>query len=87
MAKQKTSFFCQNCGTESPKWVGKCPSCGEWNTFVEELKTSKENAPAWRSQQGASRKATPLPIGEIKAEEFERYLKSGSGHAFAKRHF
>lgn len=34
--KTKSSFFCQNCGYESPKWAGKCPSCGEWNTFVEE---------------------------------------------------
>lgn len=37
MAKTKTSFFCQNCGSESPKWVGKCSVCGEWNTMVEEL--------------------------------------------------
>ena len=37
MAKTKTSFFCQNCGTQSSKWVGKCPNCGEWNTFVEEV--------------------------------------------------
>ncbi|MBT3208680.1 MAG: DNA repair protein RadA [Bacteroidetes bacterium] len=36
MKKQKTSFFCQNCGVESLKWVGKCPSCNEWNTFIEE---------------------------------------------------
>jgi DNA repair protein RadA/Sms len=37
MSKVKTAFFCQNCGTQSPKWAGKCPSCGEWNTFVEEV--------------------------------------------------
>lgn len=37
MAKVKTAFFCQNCGYETPKWLGKCPSCNEWNTFVEEL--------------------------------------------------
>ena len=37
MAKTKTSFFCQNCGAESPKWVGKCGSCNEWNTYVEEV--------------------------------------------------
>ncbi len=36
--KQKTAFFCQNCGYESSKWAGKCPNCGEWNTFVEEIK-------------------------------------------------
>ena len=73
MAKQKTAFFCQNCGTESPKWVGKCPSCGEWNTFVEELKSNKDDVPAWKSQNGAGRNAQPVLIGEIKAEEFERY--------------
>ncbi len=37
MAKTKTAFFCSSCGAESPKWMGKCPSCGEWNTFVEEV--------------------------------------------------
>ena len=37
MAKVKSAFFCQNCGAQSPKWVGKCPSCGEWNTYVEEV--------------------------------------------------
>ncbi len=37
MAKTKSVFVCQNCGTESPKWIGKCNSCGQWNTFVEEL--------------------------------------------------
>ena len=43
MAKQKTAFFCSNCGAESSKWVGKCPSCGEWNTIIEEpvFKTGK----------------------------------------------
>ena len=37
MSKVKTAFFCQNCGYESVKWVGQCPSCNQWNTFVEEL--------------------------------------------------
>ncbi|HPE34727.1 MAG TPA: DNA repair protein RadA [Bacteroidales bacterium] len=37
MAKTKTVFFCQNCGYQSPKWIGNCPSCGAWNSFVEEL--------------------------------------------------
>ncbi len=37
MAKIKTAFFCQNCGHQTPKWLGKCPSCSEWNTFVEEI--------------------------------------------------
>ncbi|RYD95298.1 MAG: DNA repair protein RadA, partial [Sphingobacteriales bacterium] len=37
MSKVKTAYFCQNCGYESTKWIGKCPSCQQWNTFVEEL--------------------------------------------------
>jgi len=37
MAKPRTSFFCQNCGAQSGKWIGKCPNCGEWNTYVEEV--------------------------------------------------
>jgi len=37
MAKAKTTFFCRNCGAQSSKWMGKCPSCGEWNTFIEEV--------------------------------------------------
>ena len=43
MSKKGSIFFCQNCGTSSTKWLGKCPACGEWNTFVEE-KTSKKDA-------------------------------------------
>lgn len=39
MAKTKTKFFCQSCGYESPKWLGKCPGCEAWNTFVEEVET------------------------------------------------
>ena len=34
--RTKSVYFCQSCGYESPKWLGKCPACGEWNTFVEE---------------------------------------------------
>jgi DNA repair protein RadA/Sms len=49
MAKNKTVFFCQNCGYESAKWLGKCPACGEWNTFTEELiiKDSKPGTRDW----------------------------------------
>ncbi|MBS7565879.1 DNA repair protein RadA [Mucilaginibacter sp. Bleaf8] len=55
MAKTKSSYFCQSCGYESPKWLGKCPSCGQWNTFVEEV-VEKPNAavPDWKSSTGGS---------------------------------
>ena len=45
MAKKKiqSAFFCQNCGTQSPKWLGKCPQCNQWNTFVEEIITKSNS--------------------------------------------
>ena len=45
MAKAKTAYFCQECGYNSPKWVGKCPSCGEWNTFVQEVIEKEDKKP------------------------------------------
>ena len=42
MAKVKKAFFCKSCGFEAPQWYGKCPSCGEWNTFTEEV-IAREN--------------------------------------------
>ncbi len=48
--KVKTGFFCQSCGYNAPKWLGKCPSCGEWNTFVEEvIQTEKSTTTAYTS--------------------------------------
>ena len=44
MAKTKSVYVCQNCGVDSPKWIGKCPSCGEWNSYVEEI-ISKDSTP------------------------------------------
>ena len=41
MAKEKTVFVCSGCGYESPKWMGKCPTCNEWNTFYEEKLTKQ----------------------------------------------
>jgi DNA repair protein RadA/Sms len=67
MAKKKTAFFCQNCGTQSPKWLGKCPSCNEWNTFVEEVLVS-EKSEGWKSEEsGHSAKKKPRLIKEIEA--------------------
>ena len=52
MAKTQTTFFCKNCGASSPKWVGKCNSCGEWNTYTEEVihKDKPEYKKTWKSQ-------------------------------------
>src|SRR5687768_4605915 len=57
MSKIKSAFFCQSCGYESVKWVGQCPSCGQWNTFIEELiqKESKNNGNGWNDYKGEKR--------------------------------
>jgi DNA repair protein RadA/Sms len=64
MSKVKTGFFCQNCGYESTKWLGKCPGCQQWNTFVEELiqKDTKKNINDWQdySTDSASKKTQSL---------------------------
>ena len=71
MAKAKTAYFCQECGYNSPKWVGKCPSCGEWNTFVQEVIEKEDKKPnvVWKSVSLASR---PKAITEIEFENEPR---------------
>ena len=71
MAKSKTVFVCQNCGAESPKWIGKCPSCKEWNTYHEEI-----IAPA--SSKNLSfiadlEKSKPVLLDNIQADEKNRH--------------
>lgn len=68
--KSKTNFFCQNCGHQSPKWLGKCPSCGGWNQFVEEEIRDEGAGPFAEMQFGE----VPVPITDIPAEEKERLL-------------
>ncbi len=65
MAKVKTTFFCQNCGAQSARWIGKCPSCNEWNTYVEEVihKGDSDKTPGINSTQ--QRAAKPQLITEI----------------------
>jgi DNA repair protein RadA/Sms len=75
MAKLKTAFFCTNCGYESPKWLGKCPSCNTWNTFVEEV--VQKNTPAvkaWTDNQGQRDSNGPLLLNEVKSSEERRIL-------------
>ncbi|MBK6399355.1 MAG: DNA repair protein RadA [Bacteroidetes bacterium] len=62
MAKIKTSFFCQNCGAQAPKWTGRCPSCGQWNTFVEEVIQRKENLPGWEKKDGVKKKVAQAQL-------------------------
>jgi DNA repair protein RadA/Sms len=70
MAKTKTTYFCQNCGYQSSKWLGKCPSCGEWNTFVEEI-ISKSDDKKHGIKKG-ERKSHPVAINQITSEKEQR---------------
>lgn len=74
MAKITTSFFCQNCGAKSSKWIGKCPSCNEWNTYVEEI-IQKDS----RKVNAFSRDRVVIPvsskaISEIQSENLARFV-------------
>ena len=71
-AKSKTEFICQQCGSKSSKWIGRCPSCGEWNTYAEEIIPKAKSGPTPR-QASAS---TLLPITEVKSGNRER-MKTG----------
>jgi len=71
MAKTKTTFFCQNCGAQFPKWVGKCNSCNEWNTIVEEV-IQKEEAKSWKSPNAERKVTKALKLKEITAVNEER---------------
>jgi len=71
MAKVKTQFVCQSCGYQAPKWLGKCPECQSWNSFVEE-RVIDEKAPE-RDLLGMEMETTPVPITEISAEEKGRF--------------
>lgn len=70
MAKIKKAYFCRNCGYESAKWVGKCPSCGEWNTFAEEV--IQRESPAARSFVPRGEQQRPTPVAEIVRHEYSR---------------
>jgi len=74
MAKTKTTFFCQNCGAQFPKWVGKCNSCNEWNTIVEEViqKEPQGSGRNWQQSTSSKRLNRALKIQEITASQEDR---------------
>jgi DNA repair protein RadA/Sms len=76
MAKVKTSYFCQNCGHEAPKWLGRCPSCNEWNTFVEEIVTKASKGHVTAFSKSSQNKSVPQQIHKIETRAEERiFLK------------
>lgn len=84
MAKTKSVFFCQSCGYEAPKWLGKCPACGEWNTFAEEKITVQKKS---EMRKGSVKTQVPVRLSDIKpldeprihlpSEELNRVLGGG----------
>ena len=68
----KTVFTCQTCGYETPKWMGKCPDCGEWHTFVEEAKTSKR-APGFAGKTSVAN-AEVIAVAAIDSQDDNRIL-------------
>ncbi len=79
MAKVKTSYFCQECGAQSPKWIGKCPSCHKWNTYVEEVvqKSTDKPTQTWRDTGTGStysRSTQPQALPNITFSKQQRYI-------------
>lgn len=71
MAKTKTTFFCTACGNETPKWQGKCPACGAWNTLEEHIE--KPSAPGRSKAPPASHSRQPKPICEVDSGDEIRF--------------
>lgn len=78
MAKVKKAFFCKSCGNESPKWLGKCPGCGEWNTYIEELLTSETPSKNTSPIINDKRRNTPQLLSDISTINMPRYTTDDS---------
>ena len=79
MSKTKTTFFCQNCGVESAKWVGKCPSCNTWNSYVEELivkGSDKAEKPDWQDDTATKRNTKTIALNQVIAINEQRILSA-----------
>ena len=70
--KQKTMFVCAECGYASGKWMGKCPECSSWNSFVEEVVSAPGSGPAPAKPLPAAR--APVPLREIEQVRYRRVL-------------
>src|SRR6266852_2344832 len=75
MSKIKTAFFCNNCGYESAKWLGKCPSCEQWNTFTEEVisKDDRLGESGW-NKNSSQKEIKTISIHEVISGEEKRII-------------
>ena len=71
MSKTKSIYFCQNCGNQSPKWIGKCPTCNEWNTYVEEVVDKAEEKLKERRGHSTKKNEEPKPVAISDIHELE----------------
>ena len=71
MAKDKVAYVCSSCGYDSPKWIGKCPACGEWNTF-QEYRVGKKTPSAVTSEFRLDVKSSPISMSKIETEDEPR---------------
>jgi DNA repair protein RadA/Sms len=78
MSKIKTAFFCSNCGYESAKWSGRCPSCDQWNTFVEEVvtKDNKLSEAEWRNFSTEKKETRSISLSDVISAEEKRIVTS-----------
>ena len=77
LAKTKIAYFCQSCGYESAKWLGKCPSCAQWNTFVEEIiEKANTSVPNWKASASTTQQRAnkPVEVANITFTEEDRLL-------------
>lgn len=76
MAKVKSKYVCQNCGYENPKWLGKCPECLQWNTFVEEVEEKLTPKQVSLAKQASKSTSRPIKINSITTNKEERFSTS-----------
>ena len=69
MAKDKTVYVCQSCGAQSAKWIGKCPACGEWNSYVEEFITKEAKGALSKTRSSANQ---PVLLSAVEYEQLSR---------------
>ena len=72
--KTKTIFVCQNCGSQSARWVGKCPNCEEWNSFVEEASITRSEQSSLRTQVAAEGAIAPVLLKDVDIYQEKRYM-------------
>src|SRR5438874_2059570 len=73
MSKSRTQYVCSSCGYISPRWIGKCPECSAWNSFVEEI-TAQSETPKGKGARSSGSATRPLRLSEIEISDEDRIL-------------